>query len=479
MKPRLSIQTKLLMCALANILLLATAVAVFVRIQFRAGLESILLAPAQARLRGMGDEISAALERAPSEEWPAILRRQEGTHGIELGLFLNDGTHLAGDIHDLPEQVRRQLEPPRPRPGGPEPNLPPMPGPRPGIHPVFSVMDGAPRTYWFGVRMGVPVAGQQRPWRGTLIVRAGSILFTPLLFEPGPWIGLALAIAAITLLCWIPVVRSLTGAVGRITAGAERIAEGRFDVKIAANRRDEMGQLAEALNRMAAQLSGFVHGQKRFLGDIAHELSAPIARTQVAVAILEERAADSQQRYVGVVRDGVTQMAGLVDELLHFSKEGLAAKQPAPSPVEVGELVQRVIEREEAAGLVRLTEGGDLRVLAQPDSLFRALSNLVRNAVRYAGADGPIRISARRENGEVLLTVADEGPGLPEDMLNRVFTPFYRPDTSRSRDSGGAGLGFAIVKTCVESSAGTVSCRNRDPRGLEVTIRLRDSNGVS
>jgi two-component system sensor histidine kinase CpxA len=166
-------------------------------------------------------------------------------------------------------------------------------------------------------------------------------------------------------------------------------------------------------------------------------------------------------------------MAGLVNELLRFSKEGLVAGQAAPAPVEVGELVQRVIAREAAEASVRLTEGAGLRVLAQPDGLFRALSNLVRNAVRYAGADGPIEISARRANGEVLLTVADQGPGLPEDMLDRVFTPFYRPDRSRSRDSGGAGLGLAIVKTCVESSEGTISCRNRHPRGLEVIIRLR------
>src|SRR5262249_23669777 len=159
--------------------------------------------------------------RTPNEEWQSILRRQEGTHGIGLGLFLNDGAHIAGDIRDLPDAVRRQLDPPRPRrrPGGPDPNLPPLPGARPGIHPVFFVMDGAPRMYWFGVRIGVPLAGEPRPARGTLIVRAGSILFTPLLFEPGPWIGLALAVTAITLLCWIPVVRGLTGAVSRITAG--------------------------------------------------------------------------------------------------------------------------------------------------------------------------------------------------------------------------------------------------------------------
>jgi two-component system sensor histidine kinase CpxA len=105
--------------------------------------------------------------------------------------------------------------------------------------------------------------------------------------------------------------------------------------------------------------------------------------------------------------------------------------------------------------------------------LLRALSNLIRNAVRYAGTDGPITISARRDGNSVTITVADSGPGLPMEEFDRVFTPFYRLDASRTRETGGAGLGLAIVKSCVEASGGTVQCRNREPHGLEVEIRLK------
>jgi two-component system, OmpR family, sensor histidine kinase CpxA len=90
-----------------------------------------------------------------------------------------------------------------------------------------------------------------------------------------------------------------------------------------------------------------------------------------------------------------------------------------------------------------------------------------------AGSRGPITISARMDGEHVLLSVADQGPGLPEEALDRVFTPFYPLDDSRSRESGGVGLGLAMVKSLVEASGGSVSCRNLSPSGLEVTMRLR------
>ena len=496
MRPRLSLQSKILFCALANLILLAAALVVYIGFQFRTGLESILLAPAQGRLQDLGDTVMAGIEEEPSEQWGSILDRESRSNQVELGLFRNDGQHLAGTVRELPDAVARHLNPPRPLPAGFEAAAPPPPPPRKrepppggsnpprrrapgqepraGAHPVFFVIDGEPRAYWFGVRIGAPREDDRRPTPATLIVRSSNVLLTPLLFDPAPWAAGVLAVSAITLLCWIPLIRGLTSSVRNITAGAERIAAGKFDGRISASRRDEIGQLSDALNRMAAQLSGFVNGQKRFLGDVAHELSAPVARAQVTVAILEDRATDGQRGYIDGLKEEVQHMAGLVTELLHFSKAGLVTEESATVAVEVADLVRRVIEREaNGAAHVSLSEGGELKLAAQPDAIFRALSNVVRNAVSYAGADGPIGISARREDGHVVLRVSDEGPGLPEDALNRVFTPFYRLDKSRSRDSGGVGLGLAIVKTCVEANGGTVSCHNRTPKGLEVRISLR------
>jgi two-component system sensor histidine kinase CpxA len=114
-----------------------------------------------------------------------------------------------------------------------------------------------------------------------------------------------------------------------------------------------------------------------------------------------------------------------------------------------------------------------LRVLADPEYLLRSFSNLIRNSVRYAGSSGQIQITANNEiDGVVVITVADSGPGLPEEALEEVFTPFHRPELARTRETGGAGLGLAIVKSCVEACRGTVRCRNRQPHGLAVDIRL-------
>ena len=111
--------------------------------------------------------------------------------------------------------------------------------------------------------------------------------------------------------------------------------------------------------------------------------------------------------------------------------------------------------------------------IAQPDLLFRALANVVRNAVRYAGQAGPITVSALRQDDAVVVTIADQGPGVPEASLQQIFDPFFRAESSRSRDTGGVGLGLAIVKTCVEACQGNVTARNRDPRGLEIRIVLK------
>jgi two-component system sensor histidine kinase CpxA len=89
------------------------------------------------------------------------------------------------------------------------------------------------------------------------------------------------------------------------------------------------------------------------------------------------------------------------------------------------------------------------------------------------GDQGPITITAARTGADVEISVADQGPGLPKEELEEVFAPFYRPESARTRETSGAGLGLAIVRTCVEACGGTVACRNRVPRGLEVTIRLQ------
>jgi two-component system sensor histidine kinase CpxA len=137
-------------------------------------------------------------------------------------------------------------------------------------------------------------------------------------------------------------------------------------------------------------------------------------------------------------------------------------------------VVQAAVKREAtpASEIITKIDPG-IRVHASSELLTRALANLLRNAVKYAGNAGPIYVSAQRRKDAVAIEVRDSGDGVPEDLLNQLFEPFFRPEPSRNRDSGGVGLGLAIVKTCVEACKGTVTAANLKPNGFAVTITLK------
>lgn len=331
--------------------------------------------------------------------------------------------------------------------------------------------------YWAMTRIPVMKPGSNETVHGTLIVAAPSFWGTPLFFDYKPFLGAMAAAILVFVLCWLPFIRGLSQSITRLTANTGRIAQGDFENHLPENRSDEIGQLSVSINRMAERLAGFVTGQKRFLGDIAHELSAPIARIQFALGILDQRANDKQREAVEDLQGEIRHMSGLVGELLSFSKAGLDSNKAPLEPTDIALLARQAAVREagDSAQIVADVPEG-IVAMAEPNLLMRALSNLLRNAIRYAGAAGPITLSAQRDGAQVRVTVSDCGPGLPASELDRVFTPFYRLDASRNRDTGGAGLGLAIVRSCVESSGGSVVCRNREPHGLEVEITLQAAN---
>jgi two-component system sensor histidine kinase CpxA len=275
-------------------------------------------------------------------------------------------------------------------------------------------------------------------------------------------------------LFWLPMVRNITRPIAEVTAATEMIAEGRFETRVGTARGDEIGRVGQAVDHMADRLAGFVKGQKRFLGDISHELCSPIARIQAALANLEQRADDSQKKYVADLSEEVEHMSELVDELLMFSRAGMKPAEVKLQPVLLSEAVQRVIDREGAAATnLNIDIDDGLKVTADPKLLSRALGNLMRNAIRYAGQAGPIELRAGKKADLIRITIADQGPGISPEMLPHIFDPFSRPEEARSRDTGGAGLGLSIVKSCIEACGGTIDCRNRKPTGMQFTVTLQ------
>jgi two-component system sensor histidine kinase CpxA len=483
-----------------NLLLVAIVLAFVFKFQFRFGLDFLLAGRAGERIQSLGELLVTDLRSADRQDWNKVLEKFSEAYHLQFYIFRNDGELVAGQSVFLPKDVRGRLaeergpgfrrpspdERPDSQAGLGERRPPDLRGPRemppPPIQEAnprrpfarFLVHTPNPSRYWLVLR--IPIADQfrQRPNPLALVVESETLRGGGLFLDFAPWLWAAAAVVGLSLLFWIPLVRGITTAIRQLTGATEQIAEGRFETRVPVERRDELGRLGQAINAMAGRLAGFVSGQKRFLGDIAHELCSPIARVQVALGILEQRADEKQRAYVEDVREEVQQMSSLVNELLSFSKAGLREKEIRLTPVPLEPVVRKVVERETGGSsriVVSIPEG--TTAMAEAELLTRAVANLVRNALRYGGDSGRVEISGCIDNDRVLLAVADEGPGVPEDKLQQIFDPFFRVESSRSRDTGGIGLGLAIVNTCVQGCQGTVTAQNQKPAGFRVVISLR------
>jgi two-component system sensor histidine kinase CpxA len=326
--------------------------------------------------------------------------------------------------------------------------------------------------YWVGLHIGLTHMGPPDPRPVTLLISSARITGGGLFFDPLPWLALGAGALILSALVWLPIVSGITRAIRRVNTAARSIAKGRFDVRVPETRRDELGELGGSVNAMAAQLGDLVDRQRRLTADVAHELCSPIARMQRALGIVEQRATPEQAGYIAKLDAELQHMAKLVEEVLSFTKASTVPSPAAPEDFWLADLVTEVVSREAVDAQVEVHVPQDLRLHTLRGALDRALSNLLRNAVRYAGAAGPIEIRAASNGETVEITVRDHGPGVPPESLPRIFEPFYRPEAARQRTTGGAGLGLAIVKSCIEACGGSVTAKNCDPHGLQAEITL-------
>ena len=460
-KPSFNLSTKISLIALLNLLLIASVLAVFMRVQYRFDLQSFLISPAHDRILSTGRQIALELRDTDRDGWDQLLQRYADANKVELQLTDDDGRQLAGTSSTVPPAVLESLI----YQSHDESRNSPL---------LFLGTTKRPDKHWVGVRIPIPSSNQRHHVHGVLIAASSSLLGTPFFFDPKPWIAVAFALVLVSVLCWLPFGRRLVRSVSRISRATGQMAEGQFQIQLPITRRDELGQLSASINRMATRLDGYIAGQKRFLGDTAHELCSPIARMQVATGILDRSDEPSLRETIADLRDDLEQMSNLVNDVLSFSKAGLRGPDIQFASIRVSDVVSSVLARQVGQpAQIQSRVPADLHVRANRDLLERALSNVVRNAVRYAGSAGPISISASRNQEQVVVRVEDRGPGIPEPDLDRIFDPFYRLEFSRTSNSGGVGLGLAIVKSCVEACGGSVACRNLPQGGLELEITLK------
>jgi len=479
MKVTYPLSLKVSLWLLLNLLLLAIAGVSFYWTQFGRGWESLGSQALGDRLAVIGDNIMSDVHSVATTDRDAVLAVRGERLGVELYLFLNEGRQIAGEAVTLPPQLAQAMDrgPRRGmRPSELRPSSEKGPGPfrsvgRPMPEGRMVARTENPAETWIGLR--VPVLRENGPASpGTLVIRAPTLLSILKLLDVMPWFWTAVAAFGLSVVFWLPLVGGITRALGRLTQATEAIAEGRFDTRVPDTRRDEIGHLGQSVNRMAARLDTLVSGQKRFLGDVAHELGSPLGRLQVATEILEIRAGRDLQENVNDVREEVQHMALLVNELLAFTQAGLRPRDAELGAVDVDLLITEVLQREDPNGRVHVGPANGLSARADRALLGRALGNLVRNALRYAGDTATISVHSRAHQGRILLSVTDDGPGVPTEALARLGEPFYRPEISRTRETGGVGLGLAIVRSSVLACGGEVHFSNRTPHGFCAEIHV-------
>lgn len=505
MKPTSSLFAKILFWFFLNLILVVTALAIFFAYQPQVNLHALFGQQGSNRLRTAGMLIAHDLDKTQRANWSDVLVRHAKIHGVDFVIVLEDGSLFSSSEGDLPEKVmaraRNALRRKPPRGPFPPPHefddpqrqterytidntggfrkkgsmgkRPPRYAGAHGKKPHLMMRTRHPIRYWTGIRIPLSLGPSRPPAPALLLAVSDSVTGNGFFFDPLPWMVVAAAVILISVLLWIPMVRNITRPLARMTIATEEIAKGRFDVSIHEPRADEIGRLAKMINYMTSRLSAFVKGQKRFLGDVAHELGSPIARIQFGLGALEQRIEkENRQRVLDVMED-VDHMSKLVNELLAFSRADMKSNTVRLERIDLLPVVQTAVKREitPAAKIITKIDPG-IRVVASSELLTRALANLVRNAVKYAGVAGPIYVTSEKRKDVVQIEVRDSGSGVPEDLLDQLFEPFFRPDPSRDRVSGGVGLGLAIVKTCVEACKGTVSACNLQPNGFAVTIIL-------
>jgi two-component system sensor histidine kinase CpxA len=456
----MTLRAKFFWLALFNLAVLGLILFFFIRHQLGQEFRSFLMATAREKIVGVSRQLSLDLTGAGNEKRDEIIAQYTSNYGVEFRLFDADGRRLAGPDTTVPPEVANRLKRP-PLPLG----LPARPALLGGPLP-FLIEAGTPMRYWVGVRTLLP--GDER---ATLLLVSPTLFTNPFYFEWEPWLAILATAIVVTLLCWLPLVRGLTRDIRKMTTATATVADGQFDIQVDTRRGDELGRLGKSINQMAARLRDYLHGQKRFLGDVAHEIRSPLGRMQMALGILERDVPPEKQSYVRDLQEDVEFLSGLTTELLTFARSEMRQEPIVPQPVALQALLRRAIQVEGATAQLEVDPA--LNVMGDENLLFRALSNIVRNAVRYAG--GTLDVTAKTQGAHVILTLRDRGPGVPAEALEAIFRPFSRLDAARDRKRGGTGLGLAIVRSCVEACGGTVHAEQRPGGGFLLVLTLRSA----
>jgi signal transduction histidine kinase len=280
------------------------------------------------------------------------------------------------------------------------------------------------------------------------------------------WTLLLLIVAVVLAAYWFQ--KELLRPVQALSDGVARMSAGQLDIVLPVRTHDELGALTTAFNQMVRRVREMIQSRDQLLLDVSHELRSPLTRIKVALALLSE-----DENKASVVSD-VKEMEVMIAELLELerlrSPYGICKEKQDLVPI-LNEVAQGFEDR--SPGIQLVTNPPSIVANIDSDKIRVVLRNLLENAFKYSLPDSrPINLSAYEDQSDVVIRVQDDGRGLPELHVSNIFEPFFRIDPSRSKKTGGYGLGLSICKRITEAHGGTIKVETKPGRGALFVVTI-------
>ncbi|MGG3504051.1 ATP-binding protein [Paenibacillus lautus] len=296
----------------------------------------------------------------------------------------------------------------------------------------------------------------------------------------GLWISALTGVVALLLGSWLT--RKLTKPLERLIPVIQKIAVGELRIRIPVTTRDEFGKVTEALNHMSQQLLRAEEVRKNLTADVAHELRTPLSIIQCHMEIIQDRGRDIPPETLLPLQDEVIRLSKLVDDLHLLTLAEAGKLKLDRSPTDLAPLLDRIIDMlkpeadEQHIDIIRSYPAQKLNAFVDPNKITQVFYNLLINAIRYTSSGGRISIRITESSHDKMrfasVSIADTGVGIAAEQLPFLFDRLYRVEESRSRHTGGMGLGLAIAKEFVEAHQGFISVQSEVGSGTQFTVYL-------
>jgi two-component system sensor histidine kinase CpxA len=281
------------------------------------------------------------------------------------------------------------------------------------------------------------------------------------------------------LICFL-IAHYLSKPIERLRDATHELARGNLDIRAGdnlGNRRDEIADLVRDFDSMAGELRTLIQSERNLLSGVSHELRSPIARIRLALTLARDADDVERSEMLDRIEQDTIQLDSMLEQILTVARLESGQHKPRFERLSLNDIVDDVLhdanfEAAATDATIAFQGESDIQVNGDAGLLRSAVENLVRNAIFYSGRGGKVEVRLSQEDGVALISVRDNGPGVPENALSLMFKPFYRVDDSRGTTTGGMGLGLAIVRNAVLAHGGNVSAKNVAPHGLEVELRV-------